>query len=209
MGPIVAVIDYDAGNLRSISRALTVAGARPVLMRRPDDTNVCDVLLLPGVGAFGAAMTRLTAAAMTDWIRTRVRAGTPLIGVCLGMQLLYAGSEEGDGIPGLGLLGGYVRRLPRELKVPHMGWNSLDVKRAGGIVGESEQGAFVYFVHSYVADPADDEEVVATSAYGIEFPAIVRRGQIAGLQFHPEKSGATGHRLLRNALNTVLDGRSV
>ncbi len=194
----VAVIDYEAGNLRSISRALSVVGARPVLIATPADHERFDALVLPGVGAFGAAMRRLSAAGLPGWIRTLAASGMPVIGVCLGMQLLYERSEEGGDVRGLGLLRGGVRRLPSGVKIPHMGWNQLLVRRASPIVKGLAEGAWAYFVHSYVVEGADAGDVIATTSYGVDFPAIVQHGRIIGLQFHPEKSGAIGHQLLRN-----------
>lgn len=205
----VAVIDYGAGNLRSISRALVAAGARPVLIGAPVDRERFDALVLPGVGAFGAAMRRLDAAGLPAWIRSLAASGTPLIGVCLGMQLLYERSEEGGDVPGLALLRGAVRRFPPGLKIPHMGWNQLLLRRSSPILEGMAGGAWVYFVHSYVVEGADADDVVAAASYGVEFPAIVQHGRIIGLQFHPEKSGVTGHRLLRNILTAATRSRSV
>jgi glutamine amidotransferase len=198
-GVAVGVIDYGAGNLRSIARAIEVAGARPVVLRGPAPDHF-DVIILPGVGAFGAAMRRLDEAGMPAWIRARVASGTPLIGVCLGMQLLYEQSEESPGVAGLRVLAGAVRRLPAGRKVPHMGWNSLRVVRPSRIVEGIGMDPYVYFVHSYVVEPTDSGGVVATASYGVDFPAVVQDGPVIGLQFHPEKSGAPGLRLLRNVL---------
>lgn len=199
----VGVIDYGAGNLRSISRALGAAGADPVLIRRPPDHSEYDALVLPGVGAFAAAMRRLTDAGLTEWVRAEAGSGTPLVGVCLGMQLLYERSEEGGDVRGLGLLLGRVRRLPGGVKVPHMGWDQIFIRRPSPLVEGVATGTHVYFVHSYVVDPTDLTDVVAVTSYGVEFSAIVQRGGLIGLQFHPEKSGAAGERLLRNALSAA------
>lgn len=198
--PRLALIDYEAGNLRSIGKALARAGAETELLRVPGDASEFDGIVLPGVGAFGAAMTRLSSVGFPQWIRSAVAAGVPLVGVCLGMQLLYEWSEEGGAVEGLGLLKGRVRRLPFGLKVPHMGWNSLAVRRHTGMIDDSLDGAYVYFVHSYVVQPAGPEDTVATTSYGVEFPAVIDCGRIAGLQFHPEKSGDTGQHLLRRLI---------
>jgi len=203
----VGVIDYGAGNLRSLSRALGAAGARPVLIRTPVDRKVVDALVLPGVGAFGAAMQRLDAAGLPGWIGDLVASGMPLIGVCLGMQLLYERSDESGGVRGLALLRGAVRRLPSGLKIPHMGWNQLRLRRPSPIVEGVAEGAWAYFVHSYVVEGAETDDVVATTSYGPDFPAIVEHGLITGLQFHPEKSGVTGHLLLRNMVTSVVRAR--
>lgn len=205
-GPVLALIDYEAGNLRSIGRALASAGARPVLVRVPGDVQACDAVVLPGVGAFGSAMQRLTVAGFVPWIRAQVASGTPVIGVCLGMQLLFERSEEGGHVQGLGLLPGDVRRLPTGLKVPHMGWNQLALRRTSWITDAVPEGSFVYFVHSYIIHPREEGDVVATTSYGVEFPAIVHRDRVVGLQFHPEKSGETGQRLLRNIVNRLASG---
>jgi len=198
------VIDYGAGNLLSLSRALRAAGTDPRLISRPSDDG--DVLVLPGVGAYGAAMHRLNETGLAEWIRARATAGVPLVGVCLGMQLLYQRSEEGGNVRGLGLLPGSVRRLPGSVKVPHMGWNQLFIRRPSPLVDGTATGTYVYFVHSYAAIPDDTDDVVAVTSYGVEFPAIVQRGNLIGLQFHPEKSGAAGERLLRNVLHAAAAG---
>ena len=203
MGPRLGVIDYGAGNLRSLSRALEQAGARAALICSPEVAPGDDGLVLPGVGAFGPAMARLGAAGFPSWIRDRVAAGTPLVGVCLGMQLLFERSEEASGVSGLALVRGEVRRLPSGLKVPHMGWNQVNVRRADPAFGTLREGAFAYFVHSYVADPGDPATVIATAFYGREFPAIIRQGNVLGLQFHPEKSAATGLELLRGIIGWI------
>lgn len=202
MEPQLAIIDYGAGNLRSLSRALEIAGAQVTLIRSPQERNI-DGIVLPGVGAFGPAMARLTAAGFPPWIRARVAAGTPLVGVCLGMQLLCDGSEEASGVSGLGLVPGEVRRLPSGLKVPHMGWNRVMPRRADPVISSLREGAFVYFVHSYVAAPREPASVVATATYGREFAAIIHQDNVLGLQFHPEKSAAVGLRLLREIVGWI------
>jgi len=203
--PALAIIDYGAGNLRSLSRALQLVGARGTLIRSPQEAGDCDGIVLPGVGAFGPAMARLAAAGFPSWIRARVASGIPLVGVCLGMQLLFESSEEADGTPGLALAAGEVRRLPPGVKIPHMGWNQLMIHQPDGIMTDVSNDALVYFVHSYVVDPRDSVEVIATATYGREFPAIIRRDNVLGLQFHPEKSGGTGLRLLRNIAGWIAD----
>lgn len=199
----LALIDYEAGNLRSIGKALARAGADVTLLREPEARGRYDGIVLPGVGAFGPAMKRLGAAGVVEWIRTQVDSGTPLIGVCLGMQLLFGRSEEGGDVRGLGLLPGAVVRLQVGLKVPHMGWNQLVIRRRSDLLDRVGDGVYAYFVHSYVVNPGDERDVVATTAYGIEFPAIVQRGRIVGLQFHPEKSAEVGLRILRNVVAWV------
>lgn len=199
----VAIIDYEAGNLRSIGKALEAVGAQVRLLEAPDDRAEFSAIILPGVGAFGAAMRRLSAAGFPEWLRLQVSAGRPLIGVCLGMQLLFERSEENADVPGLALLPGTVRRLPRGLKVPHVGWNGLTVLRPAALLENVADGAYVYFVHSYVVHPAEERTVIAVTRYGEEFPAIMQRDQVVGLQFHPEKSGAVGRLLLRNLVRWI------
>ena len=199
----VALIDYGAGNLRSIGRALTLAGAEVgVVIQAPTGERV-DGIVLPGVGAFGAAMARLQAAGFPDWIRAQVSDGIPLLGVCLGMQLLFARSEESPAAMGLGLVPGEVRRLPSGLKVPHMGWNQLAIRQPSPLLDGVADGSNVYFVHSYVVRPDDAGDVIATTTYGEEFPSVIQRGRLAGVQFHPEKSAETGQRLLRGAVGWI------
>lgn len=193
--PRLAVVDYGAGNLRSLTRALVLAGAVPFLARTPQEAAGCDVVIVPGVGAFGAAMQRLEAAGFPAWLRAGA-GGRPLIGVCLGMQLLFESSEESPGVLGLGLLPGDVRRLPGGLKVPHMGWNQVVWRDPL----QDEGAGFFYFVHSYIVRPVDPTVIVAAARYGNEFPAVVQRDRVLGVQFHPEKSGAAGQRLLRRLL---------
>jgi len=198
------LIDYEAGNLRSIGRALRLAGTEPVLIDRPVQGAGIDLLVLPGVGAFGAAMRRLHAAGLAEWLRAQVADGVPLAGVCLGMQLLYERSEEGGDVEGLMLLRGRVRRLTAGVKIPHMGWNQLRFQQSSPLLEGVRDGAHVYFVHSYVVEPADFREVLAVTSYGGGFPAMVRRERITGWQFHPEKSGDTGLRLLRNLVASAV-----
>jgi glutamine amidotransferase len=162
-----------------------------------------DGIVLPGVGAFGAAMARLQAAGFPDWIRAQVADGIPLLGVCLGMQLLFARSEESPTAIGLGLVPGEVRRLPSGLKVPHMGWNQLAIRQPSPLMDGVADGSNVYFVHSYVVRPDDARDVIATTTYGEEFPSVIQRGRLAGVQFHPEKSAETGQRLLRGAVGWI------
>jgi glutamine amidotransferase len=200
----VALIDYGAGNLRSIGRALALAGAEVGVVTQAPAGQRVDGIVLPGVGAFGAAMVRLEAAGFPEWIRAQVAEGIPLLGVCLGMQLLFARSEESPTVRGLGLLPGEVNRLPGGLKVPHMGWNQLALRRPSLLLNGIADGSNVYFVHSYVARPDDAGDVIATTTYGEEFPSVIQRGRLAGVQFHPEKSAETGQRLLRGALRWIV-----
>lgn len=199
----VALIDYGAGNLRSAARALAEAGASPMLVSDPSGLRDADAVVVPGVGAFGPAMQRLARAGLVDPLREAARAGIPMVGICLGLQLFFERSEEGPPTPGLGLLAGEVRRLPDGVKVPHMGWNTLEAARSDPLMDGVTSPAYVYFVHSYVVAPRDPGVVVAETTYGVRFPAIVRQGRVWGLQFHPEKSSRVGAQILRNLVGVM------
>ena len=200
--PRAAVLDYDAGNVRSAKRGLDAAGADAVITPDPTVARAADALVVPGVGHFGTCSRRLRERGLADVVREFIAADRPVLGICVGMQLLYAGSEESDE-PGLGLLPGRVRRLPATAVVPHMGW---DVVRPGAVGPDDPllagvAGRRCYFAHSYFAAPEDPAHVVATCRYaGTAFPCVVREGSVTGTQFHPEKSGRVGARLLANWL---------
>lgn len=204
----IALVDYGAGNLRSAGRALAEAGASPQIVTGAQGLRGAVAIVVPGVGAFAPAMQRLGGAGLTAAIRDAARDGVPLIGLCLGMQLLYEGSDEGVPTPGLGLLAGWVRRLPSTVKVPHMGWNTLEVRVADPLFDDLPVEPHVYFVHSYIVVPDDPDTIIAETFYGGRFPSIVRRGDIWGLQFHPEKSSRVGARLLRNLVRDIAAARS-
>ena len=192
---MIALIDYKAGNLTSVRKAFAAIGAGLYDPASPDDLDRAAAVVVPGVGHFGA-----TAALNHEWvaaIRARVAGGWPLLGICLGLQWLFAGSEEAPDCPGLGLLSGTCYRLKGSgIKVPHVGWNSLDIRRDAPIVAGVPTGSQVYFTHSFVAPVTED--TVAVTEHGEPFAAIVQRGHIAGVQFHPEKSGDVGLQILRN-----------
>ncbi len=196
----IALIDYKAGNLTSVRKAFSALGAQLFTPERPDELSAADAIVVPGVGHFGA-----TKALGPDWIDAilaRVGELRPLLGICLGMQWLFEGSEEAPELPGLGLLSGQCYRLPANgVKIPHVGWNALDVQREGSIVENVAQQAQVYFTHSYVAPVTGD--TVAVTTHGDTFASIVQRGHVAGVQFHPEKSGDVGLQVLRNFLSMV------
>jgi glutamine amidotransferase len=202
----VALIDYGAGNLRSAARALAEAGGDPVITAGADGLAGVDLIVVPGVGAFASAMHRLAAAGLLGPLVDAAGRGVPLVGICLGMQLLFERSEEGEPTPGLSLLRGTVRRLPRSVKVPHMGWNTLEPKEDDPLFDGLPARPYVYFVHSYVAVPDDPGVVVAQTEYGIPFASVVRQGRIWGLQFHPEKSSRAGGVILRNLLAQIAAG---
>ena len=194
MSVSIAVIDYGAGNLRSIRRALEAAGAHVTITSESGQVRQADAVVFPGVGAAGAAMDRLHQLGLVDVIGEVVTDGRPFLGICLGMQLLFEHQEEGN-TRGLGLLQGRVRTLSPGVKVPQIGWNRARwIQEAAGY-HPAEEDDF-YFVHSYVIEPNDSADVVAITRYGEIFPSIVRHGRVWGTQFHPEKSGPAGLRLI-------------
>ncbi len=196
---MTAIIDYGAGNLRSVEKALTHIGCSCRVVESGRELLEADRAVLPGVGAFGEAMNGLESRGLVQAIREFAASGRPLLGVCLGLQVLFESSEESPGVKGLGLLKGRVVRLPEEsgLKIPHVGWNSLTVDRPGWLLEGLEPEPYVYFVHSYYLQAGEDV-VSARAEYGADIHAAVERGNLAACQFHPEKSGETGLRILRN-----------
>ena len=192
---MIAVVDYGAGNLRSIRRALEAAGAEVVVSDDPSAVAGADAIVLPGVGAARHAMDALDRLGMSAVLKRAAATGTPLLGICLGMQILFGHQEEGDA-EGLGLLPGRVERLAGPVKVPHMGWNRSRVVRDGPL-GAAGDERYYYFVHSFVAVPEDDADAAAVAEYGEEFPSVVVRNNVWGTQFHPEKSGTDGLALIQ------------
>jgi glutamine amidotransferase len=194
---VIGVVDYGMGNRRSVEKALEHVGAAPVLTGDADRLAAADGLVLPGVGAFPEAMRRLRAAALDETVRARVAAGVPLLGLCLGMHLLFDRSDEHEGGDGLGLVPGHVRRLRAPgLKLPHIGWNEVRWTRRDPLVDGLPDPSTFYHVHSYVAEPADPADALGVSDYGEPFVSVVGRGRIFGAQFHPEKSSSHGLALL-------------
>ncbi|AFD01106.1 imidazole glycerol phosphate synthase subunit hisH [Methanocella conradii HZ254] len=191
---MIAIIDYGVGNLRSVEKGLAYVGARSKVTNDPSEIDSADAIVLPGVGAFESGMGQI--APLKGVILERAREGVPLLGICLGMQMLYEESEEGGQHKGLGLVKGRIARFPESLKVPHMGWNSLSIKKRHRLLNGIKDGSYVYFVHSYRA-PVGESTVAATD-YGGDFTAIVAEDNVVGTQFHPEKSGETGLRMLKN-----------
>jgi imidazole glycerol-phosphate synthase subunit HisH len=199
---MIALIDYGISNLRSVQKAFEHLDTVVALVDTPDRLAQADRLILPGVGAFPAGMKGLQERGLIEPIKQAARDGKPLIGICLGMQLLFESSDEMGETEGLGLLPGKVTRMVGSgLKVPHMGWNQLEVVRDHSLVSDLVSGSYAYFVHSYAIYPEDQSIVLATTDYGGPFASIVGRDTICGLQFHPEKSQAVGLKLLRNFLN--------
>jgi glutamine amidotransferase len=195
----IAIIDYGAGNLGNVTRAARRAGLNCIVTGDAKALRDADALILPGVGAMGDAMDRLNAAGLTEEIRNEVKAGKKLVGICLGMQALFEVSEEGGEVEGLGLIPGRIVRFPAgPLKVPHMGWNELRFRRDHWTSRGLPPHPYVYFVHSYYKTPTDTDDVIAVADYGVEVPAIVAKDNVAGFQFHPEKSGEVGIQLWKN-----------
>ena len=200
--PRVAIIDYGAGNLVSIGNALRLLGAEVVLAAGPADLAAADAILVPGVGASAPAMARLRRQGLDGPIVERVRDGTWFVGICLGLQLLFERSHEDDAEM-LGLLAGDVVRIPDPPSLPHIGWNTLELRRPHPVLEGLPAGTPAYFVHSYVPVPADADVVVAETEHGGRFASVVASGRIVGFQFHPERSGDDGLRMLRNVLDLV------
>jgi glutamine amidotransferase len=196
---MIAIVDYGMGNRRSVEKAFAHVDAPAALTADPGALRAADGLVLPGVGAFPEAMRRLRALGLDELVRERARAGVPVIGLCLGMQLLFEGSDEHEGAEGLGLLPGRVVRLDaRGLKLPHIGWNSVRWKRPSPLVEGLPDPAAFYHVHSFVPAPADPSIVLGVGAYGSPFVSFVERANVFGAQCHPEKSSTHGLALLRN-----------
>ena len=203
--PVVAVLDYGIGNLRSAQKALERVGADARLTDDPAVADAADAVVLPGVGAFGACMDALRSTGLDQVAVRAATDGRPFLGVCVGMQLLFEGSDESPGVAGLGVLPGTLRRLPDGVKRPQMQWNIVDVRRPSALFATVDDPVWVYFVHSYAA-PADGVDVVATCDYGGPVAAAVERGPLWATQFHPEKSGTTGLELLRGFVDAARNG---
>lgn len=208
---MIGIIDYGMGNLFSVSKALERLGAEFFITDDKQKLMTADSLILPGVGSFKDAMDRLNETGLTDMIREYTATGKPLLGICLGMQLLFGRSEENGFTKGLNLLPGEVVRFPgvtkegQSYKVPHMGWNYLRFKVDSPLLANTEEG-YVYFVHSYYVKTEDEEVIIASSTYDVEVPAIVGKGNVLGTQFHPEKSSKLGMALLRNFIDLTRKG---
>jgi len=194
----LAIIDYGVGNLRSVEKAFAAAGCAAVVSNDEQTLRAAKRLVLPGVGAFGACMKELTRRGFDRLVLERVAEGVPLLGVCVGMQMLFEKSEEFGLNTGLALLGGEVRRFPGDLLVPQVGWNQVRQRGAHPLLAKIEEGAYFYFVHSYYCEPAESEVVLGETIYGEAYASVVARDNVCGIQFHPEKSQAAGLQLLKN-----------
>ncbi len=200
---MTAIIDYDAGNLRSVEKALVALGDTPLITRDAKTILGADRVILPGVGSFGDAMDKLHQYGLVEVIRQVAAGGKPFLGICLGLQLLFESSEESEGVEGLGILKGKILRIPDcpGLKIPHMGWNSLKIRPDSRLFAGIAQGAYVYFVHSYYLKAEDEDQVAAATQYSTRIHAAVEAGNVMACQFHPEKSSQTGLRILKNFLD--------
>ncbi len=200
---MIAIIDYDAGNMLSVVKALKHLGEEPVITRDGDDLHKADKIILPGVGSFGDAMKKLTDYGLVPVIRECIDSGKPFFGICLGLQLLFEQSEESPNVPGIGALAGKIKRIPvgEYKKIPHMGWNSLSFPNKGRLFDGLDEGSYVYFVHSYYLEASDPAIVTATCEYNTTIHASVECNNVFACQFHPEKSGSVGLSILQNFID--------
>ena len=199
---MVSIIDYGAGNLMSVKKALDFIGAESEITADKDKIKNASHVILPGVGSFGDAMASMAERGLVDNVREAALSGKPFLGICLGLQLLFAESDESPAVSGLGVLDGKISLIPKNdgLKVPHMGWNSVEIKQNSGIFKGIPNGSYFYFVHSFYLNGANADEVAGTTQYGTEIQCAVEKGNLCATQFHPEKSGEIGLMLLKNFL---------
>ena len=197
---MLAIVDYDAGNIKSVEKALQFLGQEPVVTRDKETLLQAEKVIVPGVGAFGDAMGKMHQYGLVEVLREIAAKGTPLLGICLGLQLFFESSEETPGVEGLGLLPGKIVRIPDKegFKIPHMGWNSIQINPASRLLKGIEEGAYVYFVHSYYLQAENEADVAATTDYVVNIHAAAEHENIFATQFHPEKSGEIGLRILKN-----------
>ena len=206
---MIAIVDYGAGNLRSVAKAVEKLGYSPEVTGDPQKVRNAKAVILPGVGASDSAMTALKERGLVEPLRAVIRDGVPFFGVCLGLQLLLESSEEGS-MPCLSVVPGRVKRFPNSVKTPHMGWNEVNFERDHPVLEGIESGSYFYFVHSYYADPEDQSLVLGTTDYASQFCSVIARDNLVATQFHPEKSGGVGLRLYENFLRSMVKdgGRS-
>ena len=203
---MIAIIDYGAGNIQSVYKALKFIGADCKVTSDKDEILNADGAILPGVGSFGDAMDTMTKRGIKDTIIEYTKSGKPFLGICLGLQLLFPESEETPGVKGLDIFKGTITKIPnqnRTLKIPHMGWNNISIKQKNGIFKGIEGEPYVYFVHSFYLKAQEKDIVAATTQYGVEIDAAVQKGNIIATQFHPEKSGEVGLKMLKNFVEMV------
>jgi len=197
----VAVVNYGVGNLRSIRKGLEKSGAAVEVTHSPKKLRDSDAIVLPGVGAFAPAVRNM--APITDVVAEAMKNGKPIFGVCLGLQLLFTRSSEGGSVNGLDFVSGDIVKLPENVKIPQMGWNTLNIVQSHPLLEGVKDGSYVYFVHSYYPQPIDPDVIVATTEYGIRFPSMVAKKNLFATQFHPEKSSKTGLTMLKNFVRIV------
>ena len=197
---MIAIVDYDAGNIKSVEKALQFLGQEPVVTRDKETLLQAEKVIVPGVGAFGDAMGKMHQYGLVEVLREIAAKGTPLLGICLGLQLFFESSEETPGVEGLGLLPGKIVRIPDKegFKIPHMGWNSIDIKEDSRLFEGIDRQSYMYFVHSYYLKARNPEDVAATTWYSTDIHAAVEHDNIFACQFHPEKSSELGLRILKN-----------
>ena len=202
---MLAIIDYGAGNIQSVSKALAHIGCEAFITRDKDKILKADGAVLPGVGSFGDTMDTMTEYGIKDTVIEYAKSGKPFLGICLGLQLLFPKSEESPDANGLGIFDGSITKIPsgEGLKIPHIGWNSLDIKKNDGLFKGIGKNPYVYFVHSYFLNASDKSIVSAQTEYGVTIDAAVEKGNVYATQFHPEKSGETGLKILRNFADIV------
>jgi len=202
---MIAVIDYGAGNLQSVVKAFHFIGSDVCITGDKEKLMAADAVVLPGVGSFGDAMDCLQKSNLVNPVIDFIKTNKPFLGICLGLQLLFEESEECPGVQGLGVLKGKICKIPAKqgLKIPHIGWNSLDIQQHDGLFQGLEQNPYVYFVHSYYLKAQERETVSSTTSYGVTIDASVRSGNLFATQFHPEKSGETGLKMLRNFVSLI------
>jgi len=197
----VAVVNYGVGNLRSIRRGLEKSGASAEITHSPKNLRNSDAIVLPGVGAFAPAVKNM--APISDVVAEAMKNGKPILGVCLGLQLLFTRSSEGGSVNGLDFISGDIVKLPENVKTPQMGWNTLNIVQSHPLLEGVKDGSYVYFVHSYYPQPTDPDVIVATTEYGVRFPSMVAKKNLFATQFHPEKSSKTGLAILKNFVRIV------
>lgn len=202
---MIAIIDYGAGNIQSVSKALAHIGCEAFITRDKDKILKAEGAVLPGVGSFGDTMDTMTEYGIKDTVIEYAKSGKPFLGICLGLQLLFTKSEESPDANGLGIFDGSITKIPsgEGLKIPHIGWNSLDIKKSDGLFKGIGKNPYVYFVHSYFLNASDKSIVSAQTEYGVTIDAAVEKGNVYATQFHPEKSGETGLKILRNFADIV------
>jgi glutamine amidotransferase len=205
---MIAIIDYGAGNLRSVANAIARLGYQPRVTNRAEDLLEAKAIILPGVGAAGDTMASLQKLGLVDPLKKLIAENRPFFGVCIGLQVLFTGTEEGGWYNCLGIIDGRVKRLPGGLKVPHMGWNQVKQRTSHPIFDGIPDGADFYFVHSYYGEPEDKSLVVGETEYGVTMGSVIARGNLVATQFHPEKSGEHGLKIYANFFRHALNGKN-